>query len=66
MNAMGRMQSKWIPKDVMLTVLATHCIHTSVNVRKMKFISYIYITGILGMFSINWSQPKMKKFIINN
>ena len=38
-------------KGVKLTLLMTHCVKTSMNVRKMKFISSIYI--ILGMFSTN-------------
>ena len=42
MNATGHMQSKWRPKGVMLTLHGTRYVHTSMNVRKMKFISYIY------------------------
>ena len=42
MNAMGLVQSKWRPKDVKLTLHDTHCVHISMNVREMKFISYIY------------------------
>ena len=51
MDTMGRVQSKWRQKGVNLTLQATHCIHTSMNVRKMKFISYIHIT--LGIIPIN-------------
>ena len=40
-----------IGKSVMLTLHVTYCVHTSMNVRKMKFISYIYI--ILGIISIS-------------
>ena len=39
----AHMQSKWCPNGVTLTLLATHCIHTSMNVRKMKFVSYMYL-----------------------
>ena len=46
MNAVDRVQST----GVTLTLLRTHCVHTSMNVRKMKSISYIYI--ILGMLFI--------------
>ena len=42
MNAVGPVQIKCLPKGVMLTLLVTHCVLTSMNVRKMKFISYIY------------------------
>ena len=34
-----------MPKGIMLTLLGTHCVHTSMNRRKMKFISYIYTLG---------------------
>ena len=43
MNAMGHMQNKWQPKGMTLTLHVTHCIHTSMKVRKMKYIFYIYI-----------------------
>ena len=39
MNAMGLAQSKWHPKGITLTL---HRTHTSMNVRKIKFISYIH------------------------
>ena len=42
MNAMDLVQSKCRPLGVTLTLHGTHCIHTSVNDRKGKFISYIY------------------------
>ena len=42
MNATGHVQSKWRPKGVTLTLHGTHCILISMNLRKMKFISYIY------------------------
>ena len=42
MNATGHVQSKWRPKGAMLTVHATRWVNTSMNLRKMKFISYIY------------------------
>ena len=51
MNAMGHMQKKWRPKEVRLTLHGTHCIYIAITLRKMKFISYIYI--ILGIISIN-------------
>ena len=40
------------------------CKYTSMTVRKMKFISYIY--SILRIFSINQSQLEMKQFLIND
>ena len=51
MNAMGQVQSN--SGIVTLILQGTHCVHTSMNLGKMKFISYIYI--ILGMFSINYN-----------
>ena len=42
MNAMGHVQSKWRPLGVTLTLHGTRCVHTSMNLRQMKFISYIY------------------------
>ena len=49
MNAMGHVQSKWHPKCVTLTLHGTPCVLTSMNLRKMKFISYIY-TSFLHRF----------------
>ena len=46
---MGLLQSKWHPKGITLTLHGTHCVHTSMNVRKMKFISCIY-TLFLHLF----------------
>ena len=42
MNATGHVQSKWRPKCVTLTLHETSCVLTSMNLRKIKFISYIY------------------------
>ena len=41
-NATGHAQNKWRPSGVTLTLHSTRCVHTSMNLRKMKFISYIY------------------------
>ena len=38
----GHVQSKWRPKGITLTLLGTRCVLTSMNLRKIKFISYIY------------------------
>ena len=43
MNATDHVQSKWRPKGFTLTLHGTRCVLTSMNLRKMKFISYIYI-----------------------
>ena len=59
MNTMGRMQSKWCPKGFMLTLHRTHCIHPSMNVSKMKFISYIYTLfsyQFCSLFEKFWSK----------
>ena len=48
----------------LLTLHTIHCVHTSLNVRKMNFLSYVYI--IFGMVSIGYSLLKMKNFVINN
>ena len=42
MNAMGLLQSKRRSKGITLTLQRTCCVPTSMNVRKMKFILYIY------------------------
>ena len=42
MNATGQVQSKGCQKGVTLTLHGTNCVHTSMILRKMKFISYIY------------------------
>ena len=39
MNATGHVQS---PSGFMLTLHRTRCVHTSMNLRKMKFISFVY------------------------
>ena len=41
-SEMGHVQSKWRSKDVTLTWHETYCIYTSMNLRKMEFIAYIY------------------------
>ena len=52
MNATGHVQSKWRPKGVMLTLHMTRCVHTLMNLRKMKFISYIYTLFSLSFLFI--------------
>ena len=42
MNATGHVQNKWHPKGATLTLHGTPCVLTSMNLRKIKFISYIY------------------------
>ena len=49
-NATGHMQSKWRPKGIKLTSHGTSCVHTSINLRKMKFISYIYTVSTSFLF----------------
>ena len=39
----GFLQSKWRPKDFMLTLQETRKIHDSLNIPKNEFIAYIYI-----------------------
>ena len=51
-------QKNGIKMGVTLILHVTHCIHTSMNVRKMKFISYIYI--ILETISINQCHLKVQ------
>ena len=63
MNAMGLVQSK----GVMLTLHGTPSIHTLMNVRKMKFISYIYtlllhrFVHYLWRFDVNLVKQVAKK-----
>ena len=69
MNAMGHVQSKWHTKGVMLTLHGTHCIHTSMNRRKMKFISYIYTLflhyfTLFVEFFLNLANRRWRKVII--
>ena len=52
MNATGHVQSKWYPKGVILTLHGTRCVHTSMNLRKIKFISYIYTLFLHRFFFI--------------
>ena len=42
MIATGNMQSMGHPKGVTSTLHGTHCVHTSMNLRNMKYIPYIY------------------------
>ena len=51
MNAMGPVQSSRDSRGVRLILHGTHFVHTSMTLRNMKFISYIYI--ILGIISIS-------------
>ena len=52
MNAVGHVQNKW---RVTLTLHWTNRVHTSVNARKMKFISYMY-TLFLYRFCSSFMQ----------
>ena len=49
MNATGKVQSK---SGVTLTLHETRCVHTSMSLRKMKFISYIYTLFLHHLFII--------------
>ena len=40
-------QSKWPPKGVTLTLHGSSCVHTSMNLRKMKFIPDLHFIFIL-------------------
>ena len=42
MSAMGHVQRKWSPNNVTLILHGTRCVYTSMNVRKLKCIFYIY------------------------
>ena len=63
-KAKAPMLTKWHPKGFTLTLHETHCVHTSKNVRKMKFISYIYtlflhrFCSLRGAFNI-WPSNAM-------
>ena len=66
-NARGHVQSKWCPKGVTLTLHGTSYIHTSMNLRKMKFISYIYtliyidFVHYLSNFYLNLANKQKEK-----
>ena len=71
MNATGHVQSKWRPKGVTLTLHGTRCVLTSMNLRKMKFISYIhtlfYIVFVhylwIFFFYLNLASKRRRKVI---
>ena len=67
MNTTDHVQSKWCPKGVTLSLHGIRCFHTFVNLRKMKFISYIY-TLFLHRFccfhtSVNLRKMKFISYI---
>ena len=41
MNAIGRVQTKWYPEGIRLTLHGTHCMDISINVGKMKISSHL-------------------------
>ena len=49
MNTTDHVQNKWCPKGVTLSLHGARCFHAFVNLRKMKFMSYIY-TSFLHLF----------------
>ena len=66
----GHVQSKCHPKGVTLTLHGTYCVHTTVNLRKMKLISYIYtcfyivFVHYLWNFVLNLANKWRRKVII--
>ena len=66
MNTTGHVQSKWRPTRVTLTLHGTRCVHTSMNIRKMKFISYIYTLFLhrFCSFDLNLANKRRRKVII--
>ena len=55
MNTMEYVQSKWRTKGATLTLHRTHCVHTSINVRKMKLIFYSYSLFYIAFVHYLWS-----------
>ena len=72
MNATGHVQSKWHPKCVTLTLHRTRCVHTSMHLRKMKIISYIYtliyivFVHYLWNFYLHLANTWRRKIIIRS
>ena len=64
MNPRGHVQKKWRPKGVTFTLHGTRCVHTSMNFRKMKFISYIYT--YLWNFDFNFTNKRRRTVIIRH
>ena len=67
MNTTDPMQSKSCPKGITLSLHGTCCFNTFLNLRKMKFISYIY-TLFLQRFccfqtSVNLRKMKFMSYI---
>ena len=66
MNATGPVQSS----SVTLTLHGTRCVHISMNLRKMKFISYIYtlfshrFCSLFVEFYLNLANKRGRKVII--
>ena len=55
MTATDHVQSKWRPKGLTLALHGTRCVHTSMNLRKMKFISYIYTLFYIFFVHYLWN-----------
>ena len=64
MNATtGHAQSKWLPKDVTLRLHGSRSVHTSMNIRKMKCIPYIYtlfLHRFCSLFVKSWFKSYLK------
>ena len=67
MNATGHVQSK--VTHVTLTLHGTRCVHTAMNLRKIKFISYIYtlflhrFCSLFVDFYLNLANKRRRKVI---
>ena len=68
MNATGHVKSKWHQKGVTLTLHGTCCVHTFMNLRKKKFISYIYTLFLHRLVHYLWNiffaNKRWRKVII--
>ena len=69
MNAMVLVQSKCRPKGVTLTLHWTYCVHTSMHVTKMKFITYVFTLFVYRfclIFMKFWYKSCTCKKVIND
>ena len=61
----GLLQSKWSPKDFMLTLQEIRSIHDSMNIQNIIFITYIYILYKYLKYTNYLIFRKQKSFVFN-
>ena len=66
MNATGHEQSKSRPMGVTITLHGTRYVHASMNLRKMKFVSYLDFHMLFRNSMSNFGLPLCFAFSIDN